>query len=163
MFANGVGLAELQTKSLFLYQMLGSGSTAASFPNTIPQAVLEALQLRAHWEVEVQHFEDAARKQWLLHTTSQGSSLLICYTSRSLLQQHSRISCILSAFLTYVLTLCKLALTWRQQLSWEDRAGSRVALILASKVRLSKLPPNGSLWVSQAEFLSLRSWATKAV
>lgn len=77
MFANGVGLAELQTKSLFLYQMLGSGGTAASFPNTIPQPFLEALQLRAHWEVELQHFEDAARKQWLLHTTSQGSSLLL--------------------------------------------------------------------------------------
>lgn len=76
MFANGAGLAELQTKNLLLYQMLGSGSTAASFPNTIPQAVLKAWQLRAraHWEVEVQHFEDAARKQWLLHTTSQGSS-----------------------------------------------------------------------------------------
>lgn len=61
--AHGEGLAELHIKGLFLYQLLSAGSTAASFPNTIPQALLEVRQLRAraHREAEVKFWGGCAQ------------------------------------------------------------------------------------------------------
>lgn len=113
---HGEGLAELHIKGLFLYQLLSAGSTAASIPDTIPQALSEVRQLRAraHREAEVQLSGDVARQQWL-HIPSQCSSWLICYMSSSLLQLQSRISWISSAFMLHVQILCKLALACRRR------------------------------------------------